>query len=108
MAETTSTALESVWDYPRPPRVEASRRHVRVVVDGTVVADSTRAMRVLERSHPPAWYIPREDVRMDLLHPTSRSSACEFKGQARYFMLGGRREGSPQPGGSTAAGWISG
>ena len=90
--EQPARAPESVWDYPRPPRVEASGRRVRVVVDGTVVADSARAMRVLERSHPPAWYIPREDVRMDLLRPTSRYSACEYKGQAGYFSVsaGGR------------------
>jgi uncharacterized protein (DUF427 family) len=78
---------ESVWDYPRPPRVEASDRRIRVVVDGTVVADSTRALRVLETSHPPAWYVPREDVRMDLLLPTSRRSMCEYKGQAGYFTI---------------------
>ena len=79
---------ESVWDYPRPPRVEPSERRVRVIVDGTVIADSTRALRVLETSHPPGWYIPREDVRIDLLSPTSRQTTCEFKGQARYFSIG--------------------
>ena len=79
--------VESVWDYPRPPRVEASERHIRVVVDGVTVADSRRAVRVLETSHPPAWYIPPEDVRTELLTPTSRSTACEFKGDADYFRI---------------------
>ncbi len=107
---------ESVWDYPRPPRVEASGRHVRVVVDGTVVADSTHALRVLETSHPPAWYIPRADVRMDLLRPTSRQSVCEFKGQAGYFSIsaGGleRRDAAwsyerPLPGYEAIAGHVA-
>ena len=89
---TTPPASESVWDYPRPPRVEPSKRRVRVIVDGSVVAESTRAVRVLETSHPPGWYIPTEDVRMDLLRPTTRQTTCEFKGQATYFHVsaGGR------------------
>ena len=96
MATTNSTTTppmsESVWDYPRPPRVEPSKRRVRVIVDGSVMAESTRAVRVLETSHPPGWYIPREDVRMDLLRPTTRQTTCEFKGQATYFHVsaGGR------------------
>ena len=114
--EPSTRDPESVWDYPRPPRVEASGRRVRVVVDGTVVADSTRAQRVLETSHPPAWYIPREDVRMDLLRPTSRHSACEFKGQAGYFTISAgareRRDAAwsyerPLPGYEVIAGHIS-
>ena len=92
MGEATPGAVESVWDYPRPPRVEPSERHVRVIVDGIVIADTRRALRVLETSHPPAWYLPAADVRMDLLHPTSRETACEFKGRASYFDIsaGGR------------------
>ncbi len=83
---------ESVWDYPRPPRVEASERHVRVVVDGILVADTRRAFRVLETSHPPGWYIPAADVRMDLLRPTDRHTVCEYKGAASYYTIsaGGR------------------
>jgi uncharacterized protein (DUF427 family) len=84
---SASRPTESVWDYPRPPRVEASDRHVRVIVEGVTVADSQRAFRVLETSHPPVWYVPVEDVRMDLLSPTSRSSACEFKGEAGYYDI---------------------
>ena len=80
-------APESVWDYPRPPRVEPSPRRVRVIVDGVGIADSTAAIRVLETSHPPGWYLPPSDVRMDLLEPTSRHTTCEFKGQATYFRL---------------------
>ena len=79
--------IESVWDYPRPPRLEPSDRRVRVVVEGTTIADTRRAVRVLETSHPPGWYIPPEDVRMDLLRPTTRNTACEYKGEASYFRI---------------------
>ena len=115
-ATGSERATESVWDYPRPPRVEPSERHVRVIVDGTVIADSRRAVRVLETSHPPGWYIPREDVRMDLLHPTARRTACEFKGQASYFHVRAdgrdRREAAwtyerPLPGYEAIAGHIA-
>lgn len=80
-------AAESVWDFPRPPRVEHSERHIRVIVEGILVADSRRAVRVLETSHPPGWYIPASDVRMDLLRPTERQTICEFKGPARYYTI---------------------
>ncbi len=78
---------ESVWDYPRPPRVEPSDRRVRVIVGDTVIADSTRAARVLETSHPPVWYIPPDDVRMDLLDNSDTATFCEYKGTASYWML---------------------
>lgn len=76
---------ESVWDYPRPPRVEASTRHIRVLLNGLVIADSRRAKRVCETSTPPAWYIPPEDVRMKCLTPIGRRTVCEWKGSAWYF-----------------------
>ena len=78
---------ESVWDYPRPPRLEAMTARVRVVFNGVTVADTTGAYRVLETSHPPTVYIPPADVRMEFLHPTGQRSLCEWKGQARYFDL---------------------
>src|SRR3982751_5901368 len=73
---------ESVWDYPRPPRVEPVPERIRVVLDGVAVADSLRAMRVLETAGAPVYYVPREDVRMDLLRPSTRTSVCEWKGGA--------------------------
>lgn len=84
---------ESVWDYPRPPRVEGTARHIRVVYNGKVIADTRRARRVLETSHPPVYYIPAEDIRMEHLSQTGRRTWCEWKGQARYYGLsvGGRR-----------------
>lgn len=78
---------ESVWDYPRPPRVEESSKHIQVVFNGTVIADTHRAMRVLETSHPPVYYIPPEDVKMEYFTPTPRHTYCEFKGQASYYTI---------------------
>lgn len=84
---------ESVWDYPRPPRVEKTPRRVRVVFAGVTIADSCRALRVLETSHPPTYYIPPDDVRREHLAATSRQTVCEFKGVAHYYdvVVGDRR-----------------
>ena len=75
---------ESVWDYPRPPRLERSTEHVVVRLGGAVVADTRAALRVLETSHPPTYYVPREDVDLSLLVPVARRTWCEWKGQASY------------------------
>ena len=81
---------ESVWDYPRPPRIKASSRRVVVVLGGVVVADTTRASRVLETSHPPSWYLPRDAFLAGALEPGEGTSYCEFKGTARYLdVVGG-------------------
>jgi uncharacterized protein (DUF427 family) len=86
MSESTSSfPQESVWDYPRPPRVEPVSRRIRVELGGETIADTTEALRVLETSHPPVYYIPRDDIRMELLQPVERSTYCEWKGAARYF-----------------------
>lgn len=84
--------MESVWDYPRPPRVEASRKLVRVEFAGEVIAETARAQRVLETSHPPVYYIPAGDVRSAVLRRSRRRTFCEFKGEASYYDLvaGGR------------------
>jgi uncharacterized protein (DUF427 family) len=78
---------ESVWDYPRPPRAEPCAHRVRVELDGEVVADTTRAWRLLETSHPPAYYIPPEDVQREFLKASPRRSFCEFKGEACYWDI---------------------
>jgi uncharacterized protein (DUF427 family) len=78
---------ESVWDYPRPPRVEASSRLVEVHFGGIQLAASRRALRVLETSQPPVYYLPSEDVRMEFLLPSDRQSWCEWKGLASYYHL---------------------
>jgi uncharacterized protein (DUF427 family) len=86
------TGQESVWDYPRPPRIEPTARRVRVVVAGVTVADTTHALRVLETASPPTFYIPPADVRLDLLVPETRHTVCEWKGEAAYWTVraGGR------------------
>ena len=75
---------ESVWDYPRPPRIEPCDRRVRVIVEGVVVADSDRALRVLETSSPPTIYVPSGDVRPEHLRTAEGKTVCEFKGTASY------------------------
>lgn len=84
---------ESVWDYPRPPRVEPTSRRVRVVFAGRLIADSRRARRVLETSHPPVYYIPPDDIAPGVLQPSDRRTFCEWKGSAVYFdvVVGDRR-----------------
>jgi uncharacterized protein (DUF427 family) len=78
---------ESVWDYPRPPRVEPVAARIRVELDGRTIADTARALRVSETASPPCYYIPPADILMDLLEPSSRTSFCEWKGMASYWSV---------------------
>ena len=78
---------ESVWDYPRPPRLEPVKKRLRVVFNGVTVADTTHGKRVFETSHPPVYYVPRDEIRMGYLRVAKGSSFCEWKGQARYFGI---------------------
>ena len=85
---------ESVWDYPRPPRVEPEARRVRIELGGETIAESDRALRVLETASPPTVYVPRADVRDGVLsRPTGHNSFCEWKGRAGYLhaVAGGKR-----------------
>jgi uncharacterized protein (DUF427 family) len=86
--------MEHVWDYPRPPAVVPCTRRVRVDLGGEVLAESDRALRVLETSHPPTIYVPPQDVRADLLAVgAGHATWCEFKGAATSLdaLVGGRR-----------------
>ena len=85
--DSVGPGQESVWDYPRPPATDASGEHVLVEVAGRTLADTHDPVRVLETSHPPTYYLPRDDVDMALLRPNPRRTLCEFKGQAVYFDL---------------------
>jgi uncharacterized protein (DUF427 family) len=78
---------ESVWDYPRPPRLEDSTQPIQILFNEVLLADTQRAKRVLETSHPPVYYIPPEDIRMEYLRQTARSSFCEWKGMAAYYTI---------------------
>ena len=77
---------ESVWDYPRPPSVEPCGRPVRIEHAGEAIAESSRALRVLETASPPTVYVPEDDVRMDLMRSRrGRVTVCEWKGRASYL-----------------------
>jgi uncharacterized protein (DUF427 family) len=75
---------ESVWDYPRPPALVHDERRVVVTFAGVTIADTTRAVRILETSHPPTFYLPLDDTRRDLLRAAEGASFCEWKGAAAY------------------------
>ena len=76
---------ESVWDYPRPPRLEASSRRLRVEFGGEIIAETESAFRILETSHPPVYYFQPDDVVKRFLFRGSGRSFCEFKGRASYW-----------------------
>ncbi len=87
--------MESVWDYPRPPRLEAVAKRLVVVLGGMTIADTTHGHRVLETSHPPVYYFPHDDVAEGaLMAAPGRESHCEWKGVASYYDVvggGGRK-----------------
>ncbi len=78
---------ESVWDYPRPPRVEDFSKHIEVVFNDIKIVDTWEAKRVLETSHPPVYYIPPKDIRMEYLIEMTGTSLCEWKGRANYYTV---------------------
>ncbi len=79
-ADEPAPGQESVWDYPRPPRVEEVAPRVRVELAGETLADSRRAVRVLETASAPAVYLPAADIRMDRLERAAEGGVCEWKG----------------------------
>ncbi|MEV7798116.1 DUF427 domain-containing protein [Microbacterium foliorum] len=84
-----SPGQESVWDYPRPPRVEQVPERITIRLGGDLIADTRNAVRVLETSHPPVYYLPITDFIEGALSEASGSSFCEFKGAARYLDVRG-------------------
>lgn len=80
----TDLPRENVKSYPRPPRLEPVPQQIRVVLGGATVAETTRALRVLETHHAPTYYLPRGDVQATL-RPVPGTSFCEWKGVARYL-----------------------
>jgi uncharacterized protein (DUF427 family) len=85
--DTPRPGQESVWDYPRPPRLEEFTGSITVELGGQTIASATAAWRVLETSHPPTYYLPAASFIEDSLRPAEGSSWCEWKGQASYFDL---------------------
>jgi uncharacterized protein (DUF427 family) len=90
--EPVGPGEESVWDFPRPPRVERTEKRLEVYFNGSRVADTTRGLRVLETSHPPVYYFPPEDVATEHMRQSDMVTYCEWKGEASYLTLsvGGR------------------
>ena len=84
---------KSVWDYPRPPRIEPVRERLRVLVDGAILAETTAGLRVLETAGAPVYYFPPSDVDAGRLVASRHTSFCEWKGEAGYvtYEHGGRR-----------------
>jgi uncharacterized protein (DUF427 family) len=80
---------ESVWDYPRPPRVESSTERIRIVLGGELILDTVDSLRVLETSHPPVYYLPLSAFSRGALERAPGSSFCEFKGLAHYLTVHG-------------------
>jgi uncharacterized protein (DUF427 family) len=78
---------ESVWDYPRPPRLEKSEAHIQIIFNNVIIVDTFNSYRVLETSHPPVYYIPPENIRMNYLQSSIGNSFCEWKGLAHYYSI---------------------
>jgi uncharacterized protein (DUF427 family) len=78
---------ESVWEYPRPAILQDTDKHIKIIFNGIVLAETTKAKRVLETSHPPSYYIPAEDIKTEYLIATSRKSVCEWKGISEYYDI---------------------
>jgi uncharacterized protein (DUF427 family) len=85
--DRTGPGEESVWDYPRPPRLETFAGSITIALGGETVASTERGWRVLETSHPPTYYLPRSAFRDGVLRAATGSSWCEWKGVASYFDL---------------------
>jgi uncharacterized protein (DUF427 family) len=85
--ETPGPGQESVWDYPRPPRLESFSGTITVELGGEVIATTRQGWRVLETSHPPTYYLPRAAFAEGVLRPARGESWCEWKGRAHYFDL---------------------
>lgn len=105
-----------MWDYPRPPAIDPSHEHLVVTHAGVVIAESQRALRVLETSHAPVYYLPPEDVAQEYLQPIERRTYCEFKGVAAYadVVVGNTRSPAacwlyprPTPGFAAIAGYLT-
>jgi uncharacterized protein (DUF427 family) len=94
-AEQPQAGQESVWDYPRPPKVVACSCRVKVMHNTKVIADSTEVWRVLETASPPTFYIPNKDIDWAWLIAKPGHSFCEWKGKATYWALADEAAGAP-------------
>jgi uncharacterized protein (DUF427 family) len=86
-AEKPKKGQESVWDYPRPPKLEKVTSSVEVFFGGRRIASTNKALRILETSHPPTVYIPVQDIESDCLIRSNQTTFCEWKGKGNYYHL---------------------
>ena len=87
-ADTPGPGQESVWDFPRPPRLETMDALVEVFLAEDCIASSRRAVRCCETAGAPTWYLPPDDVEGNLLNAAGGQSVCEWKGVAESFAVG--------------------
>lgn len=80
---------ENVEHYPRPPLLEPVPQRIRIILGGETIVDSVRSLRICETHHPPAYYVPPEDVAPGAVSPAAGSSFCEWKGRAAYWDVNG-------------------
>lgn len=76
---------ESVWDYPRPPKIETFDGHIRILFNKEIILETNKAFRILETSHPPTYYLSLDKFIEDALILNHNTSYCEFKGKASYY-----------------------
>ncbi len=84
---TPKPGQESVWEYPRPAILQDTDKHLKVICKGIVLAETTRGKRVLETSHPPTYYFPPEDIKLEHLIATHKKNICEWKGAYQYYDI---------------------
>jgi len=84
---TPAPGQKSVWDYPRPPCVQDSQKHIQVIFNGVIIAETRRARRVLETGSPPVYYVPPSDIRLEGLVLSAHTTWCEWKGRAVYYTV---------------------
>ncbi len=89
VAEPTGPGEESVWDYPRPPRIEPCAAHIAIVLGGVTIVDTHAGYRVLETSHPPNYYVPIDAFLDGAVVRSDGASFCEWKGRATYYTVRG-------------------
>ncbi len=113
-ADVPGAGQESVWDYPRPPRSEATARTVTITAGAVLLAESKTTIRVLETASPPTYYLPPNTVVDGVLVPVVGRSVCEWKGAATYLALAlnpsepvGWRYSNPTPAFDALADYVS-
>ncbi len=111
-ADPPAPGQESVWDYPRPPRVETVDRLLRVVHGEWTIAETRDGLRVVETAGAPTYYFPQSAVDDTRLRPSAGRSFCEWKGEAVHWQVGGSPDAAwsypdPYPEFDAIRGWIA-